>query len=63
MGSDGAAELRLMREKGAVTIAQNEPSCTVFGMPGEAVKLQAATYVLPPEQIAATLQEVVTHPH
>ncbi len=63
MGSDGAAELRLMREKGAVTIAQNELTSTVFGMPGEAIKLQAATYVLPPEQIAATLREVVTHPH
>ena len=62
MGNDGAAELRLMREKGAVTIAQNEPSSTVFGMPGEAVKLKAATYVLPPEQIAATIREVVTHP-
>ncbi len=63
MGNDGAAELRLMREKGAVTIAQNEPTSTVFGMPGEAVKLQAATYILPPEQITATLREVVTHPH
>lgn len=63
MGCDGAAELRLMREKGAVTIAQNEPTSTVFGMPGEAIKLQAATYVLSPEEIAATLREVVTHPH
>ncbi len=63
MGSDGAAELRLMREKGAVTIAQNKPTSTVFGMPGEAIKLQAATYVLPPEQIAATLGKVVTDLH
>lgn len=63
MGSDGAAELRLMREKGAVTIAQDEPTSTVFGMPGEAIKLQAATYVLPPEQIAATIREVATRPH
>ncbi len=62
MGGDGAAELRLMREKGAVTVAQDELTSTVFGMPGEAIKLQAATYVLPPEQIAAAILKVVTDP-
>lgn len=55
MGKDGAEGLKLMREKGALTMAQDEESCVVFGMPGEAVALGAATYVLPPERIAATL--------
>ena len=52
MGNDGAAELKLMKDKGALTIAQNKESCVVFGMPGEAVKLGACSKVLSPEQIA-----------
>jgi two-component system chemotaxis response regulator CheB len=59
MGRDGAAELKLMQEKGAVTIAQNAESSAVYGMPGEAVKLGAARYVLPPEKIAAVLASLV----
>jgi two-component system chemotaxis response regulator CheB len=55
MGSDGAAGLHLMREQGAHTIAQDEESCVVFGMPGEAVALGAAAAVLPIEQIGAAL--------
>ena len=55
MGRDGADELKLMREKGAITIAQNEESSIVYGMPGEAVKLNAATHILSPEGITATL--------
>jgi two-component system chemotaxis response regulator CheB len=55
MGKDGARELRLMREKGAVTIAQDKESSVVYGMPGEAVALNAATYVLPPARIAEFL--------
>ncbi len=38
-----------------MTIAQDKENAVVYGMPGEAVKLEAATYVLPPEDIAATL--------
>ena len=60
MGRDGAAELKLMRGKGAITIAQNEESSAVFGMPGEAVRLDAARYVLPPAQIAAVLTSLAT---
>jgi two-component system chemotaxis response regulator CheB len=45
MGSDGARGLLAMREKGAHTIAQDEASCVVFGMPGEAIKLGAAEEV------------------
>jgi two-component system chemotaxis response regulator CheB len=55
MGKDGAEELKLMRECGAVTIAQDQESSVVHGMPGEAIRLEAATYVLPPNRIAAAL--------
>jgi two-component system chemotaxis response regulator CheB len=44
-----------MKDKGALTIVQDEESCVVFGMPGEAVKIDAARYVLPPDKIAAAL--------
>ncbi|MFQ6041352.1 MAG: chemotaxis response regulator protein-glutamate methylesterase [Candidatus Poribacteria bacterium] len=59
MGRDGAEELKLMREKGAVTIAQDKESSVVHGMPGEAIKLGAATHVLPPDEIAAMLENLV----
>jgi two-component system chemotaxis response regulator CheB len=59
MGRDGAAELKTMKEKGGVTIAQNEESSVVYGMPGEAIKLGAATYVLSPEVIATTLANLL----
>jgi two-component system chemotaxis response regulator CheB len=59
MGRDGAEELKAMKDKGAITIAQDEESSVVHGMPGEAIKLGAATYVLPPEEITAMLMELV----
>jgi two-component system, chemotaxis family, protein-glutamate methylesterase/glutaminase len=55
MGKDGACELKLMKEKGAMTIAQSKESCIVFGMPGEAVALNAAAYLLSPVKIAEFL--------
>lgn len=55
MGRDGAEELKLLRDKGAVTFAQNKESSVVHGMPGEAIKLNAATYTLAPDKIAAVL--------
>jgi two-component system chemotaxis response regulator CheB len=55
MGKDGASELKLMKEKGAVTIAQDKESSIVYGMPGEAVALNAASFVLPPVKIAEFL--------
>ncbi|MGC2521008.1 MAG: chemotaxis-specific protein-glutamate methyltransferase CheB [Burkholderiales bacterium] len=55
MGRDGAEELRLLKEKGAVTFAQDKESSVVHGMPGEAIRLDAAMLVLPPEKIAAVL--------
>ena len=52
MGADGATGLLQMKEAGARTIAQDEQSCVVFGMPKEAIKLGAADRVVPLELIA-----------
>ncbi len=52
MGSDGAEELLLIRNKGGITIAQDAASSIVHGMPGEAIKVNAAMYVLSPDMIA-----------
>jgi len=60
MGRDGAEELRLLKGKGAVTIAQDKDSSVVHGMPGEAIKLDAATYILAPDKIAAVLIGLAT---
>ncbi|MGE5680230.1 MAG: chemotaxis-specific protein-glutamate methyltransferase CheB [Bacillota bacterium] len=57
MGKDGADELRLMKDKGALTIAQNKETSIVFGMPGEAIKAGGAKFVLPPEDILSVLVE------
>lgn len=51
MGNDGAQGLKEMQEAGAPTIAQNEKTSVVWGMPGEAVKLGAADQVLPLNKI------------
>lgn len=58
MGGDGAEELLAMKQSGAITIAQNEESSILFGMPKEAIRLDAATLVLPLDQIAPTLTEL-----
>ena len=60
MGRDGARELGAMRSAGAITFAQSRESCVVYGMPGEAVSLGAATHELPPEDIGSTLGTLVT---
>ena len=59
MGRDGADELKIMKEKGAVTFAQDEESSIIHGMPGEAIKLDAATYILSPEDIAGALTALI----
>ncbi len=55
MGDDGARGLREMHDVGAKTIAQDEASCVVFGMPKEAIKLGAVDLELPLEQIAGEI--------
>lgn len=52
MGTDGAQGLLEMRKAGAVTIAQDQQSSIVWGMPGEAVKIGAADHILPLDSIA-----------
>lgn len=59
MGKDGAEGLKMMRDMGAVTIAQDRESSIVFGMNGEAVRLGAAKYVLPPKGITQMLINLI----
>lgn len=59
MGRDGADELKMLKEKGAVTLVQNEETSIIHGMPGEAIKLNAATYILSPEEIAVALTSLL----
>ncbi len=62
MGCDGAAELKMMHDQGAVTFAQDMASSVVHGMPGAAIKLQAASYILPPGQIGQALVTMIGRP-
>lgn len=55
MGDDGARGLKEMHDAGARTIAQDEASCVVFGMPREAIKLGAADQVMALDQIAGAI--------
>jgi two-component system chemotaxis response regulator CheB len=57
MGDDGARGLLEMKEAGAYTIAQDEASCVVFGMPKEAIKLGAAQKVAPLNKIPKVIAE------
>lgn len=59
MGADGARGLKDIQGTGAITIAQDEQSSIVWGMPGEAVKLQAADHVLPLDEIPAKLTTLI----
>ena len=57
MGADGAKGLLAMREVGALTLAQDERTCVVFGMPKEAIRLGAADEIVPlPEMAHAILR-------
>ena len=55
MGSDGAQGLLEMKQHGADTIAQDQASCVVFGMPKEAISLGAADHVVPLDKIGAKI--------
>lgn len=59
MGSDGAAGLKTMLEAGAATVAQDEKTCVVYGMPRAAVELGAAQHVLPIDRIAGKVIQLV----
>ena len=55
MGKDGALGLAHIKGLGGCTIAQNEATCAIYGMPAAAVKLGVVNYELPPEAIARVL--------
>lgn len=59
MGKDGAEQLKRMKDRGATTIVQDRESSVVHGMPGEAIALGAATYVLPADKIASAMVATV----
>jgi two-component system chemotaxis response regulator CheB len=58
MGDDGAKGLLEMRQAGAATVAQNEETCVVFGMPKEAIALGAAERILPLELLATEIRRI-----
>lgn len=60
MGSDGAEGLAKMKSAGAFTIAQDESTCVVFGMPKEAIRNGSVNEVVPLPKIAATILRSVT---
>ena len=58
MGDDGAKGMLEMKEAGAATIAQDEKSCVVFGMPNEAIKLGAVDRIVSLEKVAAEVLRI-----
>ncbi|MBU5637622.1 chemotaxis-specific protein-glutamate methyltransferase CheB [Geomonas sp. Red69] len=60
MGKDGALELKAIRGRGGITVAQDRESSMVFGMPGEAIEIDAAQHVLPPGGIIELLHRVTS---
>jgi two-component system chemotaxis response regulator CheB len=58
MGDDGATGLRDLKNAGGVTIAQDEASSVVFGMPAVAIALGIVDYMLPPSQIGPLLNKL-----
>jgi two-component system chemotaxis response regulator CheB len=59
MGADGARGLLAMRNSGAYTLAQNEASCVVFGMPKEAIKMGAADDVVALEDMTHSILQAL----
>jgi two-component system, chemotaxis family, protein-glutamate methylesterase/glutaminase len=55
MGDDGASGMLEMKQAGAITIAQDEASCVVFGMPKEAIKRNAVDRVVPLQAISSAI--------
>ena len=58
MGDDGARGLKEMHQAGALTVAEDESSCVVFGMPKVAIEMGGVSKVLPLDRIA---QEIITY--
>ncbi len=62
MGSDGASGLESIMRAGGTTLAQDEASCVVFGMPKQAIQRGAAHFVLPPDEITRSLIRLTAAP-
>ena len=60
MGADGARGLLAMREAGAHTIAQDEATSVVYGMPREAARMDAAAEILPLDDVAGAVLRSLT---
>ncbi len=63
MGRDGAFGMLTIRKRGGHTIAQDEQSCTIFGMPKAAIQIDAVSEVLSPSQITDRLIELTSLPN
>jgi two-component system chemotaxis response regulator CheB len=63
MGNDGAQGLLEMRNCGALTLAQDEASCVVFGMPKEAIARNAVVTVVPLRRLAEAALKMVNANH
>lgn len=61
MGDDGARGLLAMRDSGAQTVAQDEASCVVFGMPKEAIRMGAAQTIEPLSRVPLLIQQFGDH--
>ena len=59
MGADGAVGMQSLHRAGAITIAQDEASCVVFGMPKEAIALGAIQHIVPLDKVAQKMTELV----
>lgn len=57
MGNDGARGMKLLHDRGALTIAQNEETCVVFGMPMEAIRAGGVDDILPLSGVAAAIMK------
>lgn len=61
MGTDGAHGLKALHQRGWHTIAEHEKSCVIYGMPRAAVELDAASEVLPRDEIPSAINAAITH--
>ncbi len=59
MGRDGSKELKYLKDNGCTTIAQDKDTSIIHGMPGEAIKLGGATYILPSDKIGEKLGDLI----
>jgi len=58
MGNDGAKAMKTLHDLGALTIAEDESTCAVFGMPRAAIELRAVDWILPIQNIGPAIQQV-----